>query len=217
MPTSVLQPATAFNFMVTLWDEEGPFGTGSAAGGIGGAVVGMASQWLMGAFSEVQGLDAELEIETYQEGGHNIAPRRFAKYGRFQNLTFKRGVTFNPDLWDWHNQVLAGSKAVIRKGGLVVLFDRNGPAQTGFGIPGVDRLPVAAWTFTGGLPERLKGPQLNAKSNEIAIETLEISHQGLSRVSLGSIPGLADVSAVFGGALSAAAGAAAVAPGLGGL
>jgi phage tail-like protein len=208
MPTSLAQPATAFNFMVTLWDEDGPFETGSELGGIAGAAVNLAAQWAMGAFSEVEGLDAELEIETYQEGGRNQSPRRFAKVGRYNNLVLKRGVTFHVDLWDWHQQVLSGSEPIIRKGGMIVLFDRNGPVQTGLGLPGLDRLPVASWTFTGGLPERLKGPRLAATSNEVAIETLEISHQGLSRVSLGSIPGLADVTAVFGGALSAGLGGA---------
>ncbi len=210
MPTAIFQPAAVYNFMVTLWDEEGPFGTGSVAGGLLGAATGFAAQWLMGAFSEVQGLGSELEIETYQEGGRNVSPHRFAKVAKFDNLILKRGVSLNGDLWEWQNQVLRGSEPIIRKGGMIILFDRNGPFNTGLGLPGVDRLPVCAWTFTGGLPARMRGPDLNAKSNEIAIESLEISHEGLTRVTLGTIPGLADIAAVFGaGASVAAAGAAA--------
>lgn len=202
MPTSVLQPATVFNFMVTLWDEEGPFETGSEAGGLLGAAVGFATQWLMGAFCEVQGLTSEIELEPYHEGGRNANPHRFVKVAKYNELVLKRGVSLNGDLWEWQNQVLRGSEAIIRKGGMIILFDRNGPANTGFGIPGADRLPIGAWTFTGGLPSRMRGPDLNAKSNEIAIESLEISHEGLTRVSLGSIPGLADVASVFGAGVS---------------
>ena len=68
---------------------------------------------------------------------------------------------------------------------------------TSLGLPGVDRLPVAAWFFSNGLPEKLQGPALNAKGNEIAVETLEIAHERLVRVGPSLIPGVgAPLSAV---------------------
>jgi phage tail-like protein len=205
---SLVQPAPVFNFMVTLWDVQGPsfFGSGSALGAVASAAINIAGQFLTGAFSECQGLDADFEIEAYNEGGRNASPHKLVTRSKYQNLVLKRGVTFNPDLWDWGYQIAHGAsnQPMIRKSGMVVLFDRGGPNLTGAGLPGLDRIPVAAWKFDNGVPERMHGPTLNAKQNEIAIETLEISHEGLSRVSLSMIPGAADLAAAFGGAVSLA-------------
>jgi phage tail-like protein len=170
---------------------------GQIAGGILSGVANTVGQTLFGGFCEVQGLNAEIEIETYQEGGRNDAPHRFFKCGRFPNLTFKRGLTFNTDLADWYAQVLSGSDEIIRKDGLVLVLDRGGS-----GIPIVGKPPIAAYRFKQALPERLTGPNLNAKGNEVAIETLELSHEGVQRVSLALIPGLGDLAGAFGGAIS---------------
>ena len=215
MPTALVQPSPVFNFMVSMWDVQGPrvfnniLNTAHPGAAVAGALINVGAQWLLGAFSEVEGLNAEMEIETYQEGGRNAAPHRFFKNTRYPNLTFRRGVTMNSDIWDWHHQVAYAHETIhIRKSGVVVLFDRGGPNLTGFGIPGLDRMPTAAWYFEKGLPERLIGPRLNAKTNEIAIEALEISHEGLQRVSLALIPGLGDLAAAFGGLISVAGAAA---------
>ncbi|HLU65666.1 MAG TPA: phage tail protein [Kofleriaceae bacterium] len=215
----LVQPALSFNFLVTMWDVQGPgfFGIdGADAGGWGVAsriasgVVNLASQILLGAFSEVGGLTAEMDIETYHAGGENGAPKRFRKTGKHPNLVLKRGVTFNTDLWDWHQQVLHGADPVIRKSGIVLLLERAGFATAGDSaaasfLVGLTRPPVAAWFFERGLPERLIGPALEAKSNTVAVETLEIAHEGLTRVSLAAIPGVADAAAGVGGLVSAAA------------
>jgi phage tail-like protein len=212
MPTSLVQPTTAFNFMVSMWDVQGPtvFGidTANPAAAAAGALLNLGAQFLLGGFSECEGLNAEAEIETYQEGGRNTRPHRFFKTTRYNNLTLRRGITFNTDVWDWHHQVSnAQATKRIRKSGIVVLFDRGGPNLTGAGLPGLDRLPVAAWFFHNALPEKIQGPRLNAKSNELAIEGLELSHEGVERVSLALIPGLGNLAAAFGGAVGAAGGA----------
>ena len=104
-----------------------------------------------------------------------------------------------------------------------MLYERNGLDLTGraaravtgnpvagAGLPLIDRTPVAMWMFHRGLPERVKGPQLNAKGNEVAIETLEISHEGLQRMSLSMIPGIANLNAALGATIGlGAAGAGA--------
>jgi len=206
--------------MVTMWDVQGPgvFTADVANGGgwgvastIASAAVSTASQLLLGAFCEVSGLNAELDLETYQAGGENTSVKRFVKTGKHPNLSFKRGVSFNADLWDWHQQVVHGSDAVMRKSGIILLLERASLAGNGSGnaVAQLTRPPIAAWYFTRGLPERLTGPSLDAKSSAIAIETLEIAHEGLTRVSLGSIPGIADAAAGVGGLLSAAASGAA--------
>jgi phage tail-like protein len=187
------QPVLAFNFTVTLWDAQGPH-VGST---VRAAVGQLAGQLIFGSFAEVSGLDVELEVEAYQEGGRNDGALRFAKPAKFPNLVFRRGITARTDLWDWQAQVIAGEETAIRKSGLIVLFDRNGASVS---IPrvaatvSVARVPVAAWRFERGLPVKLQGPTLDAKSNTVAIERLEIAHERLERVSLTSIPGLGDIA-----------------------
>lgn len=219
---TLVHPALSFNFLVTMWEVQGPgmFGVDHGAGGWGAAariasgLVNTASQILIGAFSEVGGLAAEIEMESYQAGGENSSPKKFAKRGRYPNLTFKRGITFNADLWDWNQQVLHGVDPVLRKSGIILLLERGGFAQTGSSAAanlfvGLTRPPIAAWYFERALPERVIGPPLEAKTNTVAIETLELSHEGLTRVSLGMIPGLADAASSMGGLLGTAASAAA--------
>jgi phage tail-like protein len=107
----------------------------------------------------------------------------------------------NADLWDWYYSILYKSKSPVRKNGLVMLNDRGGGASalaggpTSFGLPGLDRLPVAVWFFRNALPEKLQGPALHAKSNEIAIETLELVHEGLYRFGPATIPGVVGAAA----------------------
>ncbi|WNO11499.1 phage tail protein [Teredinibacter sp. KSP-S5-2] len=209
MTTALIQPAPQFNFSVVLWDTPQSTEFGDIATSVGSALIDIGSQMLFGAFNEVQGLDSDVEVETYQEGGLNKHPHRFYSKGKYRNLTLKRGCSFNTSMWDWHNQVIAG-KQKLRKSGIVILFDRGGPNLVQAGLPFLDRMPVSAWMFDNGLPERITGPQLNAKGNEIAIESMEISHEGLVRLSPSLIPGFADINSALGG-LAAAGAAAAVA------
>ena len=111
----VFQPAPAFNFSVFMLDA-GPLP--STAGEIAfaatalGVAAGQAA--LFGAFSEVTGLAAELEIEPYQEGGRNAGARKLMKWGKYPNLVLRRGVTFSTDIWDWYYQVLYGARKPMR-------------------------------------------------------------------------------------------------------
>jgi phage tail-like protein len=220
----LVQPTPVFNFLVTMWDAT------DSSSSLGAALLNIAGQIALGGFSECSGLNTEMELETYQEGGRNAGPHKLFKYAKYPNLVFKRGVTFNTNLADWYDSVVnhtgsspgplgislssipfiggpAGNPALlIRKDGMIILFDRNGLGGVGASVPAVGgllRLPVAAWKFQGGFPERLQGPALNAKGNEVAIETLEISHQGLTRVSVDLLGGLGAVAGAVGGAFSA--------------
>lgn len=189
---SLEQPALTFNFTVTMWEVQGPHVGSTVRAAIGQTVGAL----IFGTFSEVSGLEAEIEIEPYQEGGRNESTFRFTKPAKYPNLVFRRGITARTDLWDWQQQVIAGEETAIRKSGLVVLYDRNGVSAA---VPGgltisVARIPIAAWMFERGLPVKIQGPTLDAKSNNVAIEMLEIAHERLQRVSLNSIPGLGDIA-----------------------
>jgi len=198
----LLNPVPAFDFNVFMLDArpDSSFGLTDLVG----AGVGLAKSAIFGSFAEASGLNAEMETEEYREGGNNTGPHKFVKWGKYPNLVFKRGVTPNADLWDWYYTVLYRARNPVRKNGIVVLTDRGGGVSslaggpTPLGLPGIDRLPVAIWLFRNALPERLQGPQLNAKGNEIAIETLELVHEGLYRLGPAVIPGVGDVLASVG-------------------
>ena len=196
----LLNPVPVFDFTVVLTNATPSSGPTSALG----ATAGEPSTVMIGTFAEVSGLNAEMETEEYREGGRNIGPHKFIKWGKYPNLVFKRGVTPNTDIWDWYYQVLYGSKAPLRKNGFILLSDRGSGitaatgGSTALGLPVLDKLPIAIWFFQNGLPEKLQGPGLNAKTNEIAIETLEIAHEGLMRIGLAMIPGVGDALAPVG-------------------
>ena len=74
-------------------------------------------------------------------------------------------LTDNKDLWNWRKHVLDGRTE--RQSGAVVLLNEA-------------RQPALRWTFREGWPAKWDGPSLNGKNNEVAIETLEIAHHGLT-------------------------------------
>lgn len=117
------------------------------------------------AFSEVSGLQAETEVIEYREGSDPLSSSRklpgVVKYG---NVTLKRGVTQSRDLWEWWRTVSTG--AVERRNVAVVLLDDA-------------RQPVKRWLLRNAFPAKYVAPDLNAKGNEVAIETLELAHEGL--------------------------------------
>jgi phage tail-like protein len=190
---ALINPVPVFDFTVVLTDVTPGGGVLRA---LGGAVASVAGAALTGSFAEVSGLNAEMETEEYREGGLNIGPHKFTKWGKYPNLIFKRGVTANTGLWDWYYQVLYGDQSVLRKNGIIILNDRGpGLGDASGSLPGVGRIPTAVWSFSNGLPEKLQGPALNGKSNEIAIETLEITHEGLTRIGVGMLPVLTNISA----------------------
>lgn len=197
----LVNPVPAFDFRVFMIDAKPSV---NAAVAVAGALASVATTLLTGSFSEASGLDAELETEEYRQGGANTGPSKFIKWGRYPNLVFRRGITLNTDIWDWYYAVLYKAADPVRKNGIVLLTDRGtgissatgGP--TPLGLPVVDRLPVAAWFFRNALPARLAGPQLNARSSEIAIETLELVHEGVYRLGPSMIPGVGAVTDALG-------------------
>jgi phage tail-like protein len=81
----------------------------------------------------------------------------------------KRGITEDQDLWKWRSMVMDGKIKDARKNGQIILLDDEGKE-------------AAEWTFTDGWPTKWTGPGFNATANEVAIDTLEITHEGLKRV-----------------------------------
>jgi phage tail-like protein len=119
-------------------------------------------------FREVSGLDAGTDAVDYREGDE-IVIRKLAGLQKFSNITLKRGITDDQDIWKWRTMVMDGKIKDARKNGQIILLDDEGKE-------------AAEWTFTNGWPTKWTGPAFNATANEVAIDTLEITHEGLKRV-----------------------------------
>jgi len=115
-------------------------------------------------FTECSGLSTTTDVIEYREGNERSGARKLPGLTKFTNIVLKRGMTRSRDLWNWRKTVIDG--AVERKSGAIVLLAD-------------DRTPVGRFRFLDGWPTKWEGPALNAKSSEVAIETLEIAHEGL--------------------------------------
>ena len=120
---------------------------------------------VVAGFSEVTGLQVETEIKEYREGGLNDYMHRFAGPTRYStNLILKRGLTDADTLIAWHRDVTQGT--IKRKNGSIVLLD----------ITGEERW---RWNFIEAYPVKWIGPNLRATGSEVAVETLELAHNGV--------------------------------------
>lgn len=125
-----------------------------------------------GGFQECSGLEVEMDVQMYQEGGRNDGIIQHAGRAKYSNIVLKRGMFYGDDqqarreLWDWMQGVLAGRRPIPRYDGIIEV--RSNAGET-----------VATWVFDRGLPAKIRGPELNAKSGDIAIEEMHIAHEGL--------------------------------------
>jgi len=121
-----------------------------------------------GAFQEVTGMGAQLEVVTYAEGGRNDSVHRLPLRHSWNPITLKRGVVRDRLLWAWYETGLHDSLGA-RRDGAVIMLDEAG-------------LPAKSWIFHGGLAAKWTGPDLHAEQNAVAIEQPEIAHEGLTAV-----------------------------------
>ena len=117
------------------------------------------------SFSEVSGLEAAIEVVDYRTGNLNQdSVQKLPGLSKYTNITLKRGLTRDLSLWNWIQNALTGS--VQRATVAITLLDQaDNPQWT--------------WTLKNAWPCKWAGPVLIAKSGEVAIETLEICHEGL--------------------------------------
>lgn len=127
-----------------------------------------------GQFEEVKGLGAELEVLKYPEGGRNDYVHQLPVRHSWMNITLKRGTVQDAGLWFWYLAGLTGSIGARRDGAIILL--------TPLGVPAI------AWEFRAGLAVKWTGPELNAMQNAVAVESIEIAHEGLTQIPL-SPPG----------------------------
>jgi phage tail-like protein len=116
-------------------------------------------------FSEVEVPSGEIEVIEYREGGDRVnSARKLPGLAKYPNVTLKRGITGRTDLFEWWKSVRDGQ--VQRRNVTITLLDEQ-------------RQAVLRWHLRDAWPVKLEGPTLNATGNEVAIETLELAHEGL--------------------------------------
>lgn len=131
---------------------------------------------LAGGFSECTGLQVETEFHEYREGGVNEYAHHFAGPTKYPPLILKHGLTPIDGLWNWHQDVIQGH--IKRRNGTIYLLDKQ-------------KIPVLWWNFKSAFPYKWTGPDLRADSGNVAFESVELFHRGLSRPNLGSLAGAA--------------------------
>ena len=116
-----------------------------------------------GAFSEVTGLDMEISPIDYRTGPEDIVVRKLPGLKKFPNIVFKRGIIGDPAFWNW---IVKGANGrTERHEGSIILHDES-------------HVEVMRWNFQRAWPAKYTGPQLGAAKNEVALETLELAHEG---------------------------------------
>ena len=121
-----------------------------------------------GGFSEVTGFDASIDVIEYREGDMTQTPIKIPGLKKYGNITLKQGLVDSMVLYEWMTAGLEGD--VERKTLTITLLDIAGS-------------PAASWQIINAWPVKYTAPDFNATSSEVAIESLEIAHEGMTRDS----------------------------------
>ena len=144
---------------------------------------------LVAEFQECSGLSMEREVKKVREGGTNDFEWLLPGQITYSNVVLKKGITYNRELWRWFrwgmldgqvwgfDTIPGASMAIslLRSQGIIV------PAGTSMSIVlgTVDGKVAKHWDLIGAIPVKWIGPDMKADSNEAAVETLEVAHQGI--------------------------------------
>jgi len=118
-------------------------------------------------FQECSGLDSQTASVDYREGADPNHVRKLTGLNTFSAISLKRGITDSDELWKWRLTAVDGKTE--RRNGSVVLLDEKGAEKL-------------RWNFSNAWPSKWTGPSFNSTGNAVAIETLEITHEELTRV-----------------------------------
>lgn len=124
---------------------------------------------IQAGFSEVTVPDTTSDPIEYREGNDSPTVRKLPGLTKYGNLTLKWGTTSSMGLFEWRKQVIQGKMKLARRNIAVIILDEEGN-------------DAARWEFREAWPSKYDAPDLSAKGNDIAIETMEIVHEGMERV-----------------------------------
>lgn len=171
-----LDPLLNYNFVVSLVDSSSALALAKSV------ALSAIFDVALGGFSECNGLEMSLDVEECKEGGRHGAILKFPTRVKWSNITLKKGIGAGTGLWDWHYGFVEG-KGKRRDGVIVLLNDLH--------------LPNNIWYFRRGLPVKYTGPTMNAAQSNVAIEAIEITHEGIYQlpyVGYGSAAATAGIS-----------------------
>lgn len=125
----------------------------------------------VGRFSEVAGLQVEVEMETYNEGGENGFVHHLPGRMTWPNLVLKRGVTYEDNLLAWFNRATGTTFATSGKAERTTLSVTliNGKGEF-----------LRSWDVEGAVPVRWTGPTFAASADDMPVEELEVAHHGFT-------------------------------------
>jgi len=130
---------------------------------------------LVGGFTEVSGLESQIDLEPYREGGVNNFVHELPGSVNHAHLVLRRGLTAVSTLWNWYDNTVRG--IVQRRNGTIMVLDRR-------------QIPVMWWNFRNALPVRWSGPTFDAGNDQVGVESLELAHEGLTKPLLGQAAAL---------------------------
>ena len=120
-----------------------------------------------GSFSEVSGFDATMDVVEYRAGDDPaITPTKLPGLIKYGNITLKWGSSETMVLYDWLIDITEGT--IEKKTVTLTALDEEGS-------------PAASWRCINAWPVKYTAPDFNGTSSEIAIETIELAHEGLTR------------------------------------
>ncbi len=165
-------PILAHNFSVAF----------TQSAGVGALITLTVGTPPVAGFSECAGLEIGIPAESFAEGGNNGTTLKFVGRANWTNIKLRKGVVTSADLWRWHQDYVEGIGK--RRDGIISLLDDRGET-------------VRVWRFSRGLPVRWAGPPMHAGQSQIAIEEIEIAHEGLRQTGAGSGSLIDTVSNLF--------------------
>lgn len=120
-----------------------------------------------GSFSEVSGFDATMDVVEYRAGDDPaITPTKLPGLIKYGNITLKWGSSETMVLYDWLIDITEGT--IEKKTLTLTALDEEGS-------------PAASWRCINAWPVKYTAPDFNGTSSEVAIETIELAHEGLTR------------------------------------
>jgi phage tail-like protein len=120
-------------------------------------------------FSEISFGPCGTEVIEYREG-NDVAVRKLPGLTRYGNVILKRGITSSLELYQWHRQVVDGQIGNARRNVVITLMDET-------------RSDVARFLLHNAWPTKYEVGTLDASGNDVAIESLELTHEGLERAA----------------------------------
>jgi phage tail-like protein len=151
-----------FRFVVRLYSGEGNSGAPICSG----------------AFSEVSGFEFTMTPKSVQEGGRNWGEVQLAGATKFPVITLKRGLTNIRDLYQWFDVTSRQANYAFRMTGYVDVYDRDYVNKS-------EIKPILRWRITRAMATKFKGPDLSSTSSQVAVEELQLVHEGLELLKEG--------------------------------